>query len=106
MSARTVRRISFWIGMAAAATIPAVPYVYRVLYPSQEMKMEETAWGLAASAWNAFNAMGDGIVMMVWMCGFAAAAALASLMAFVAAWIARESRRTKWLCGLPVLLVA
>jgi hypothetical protein len=104
--AKTVRKISFWIGVASAAAIPLVPVVYRWMHPSKEIKVEEGVIGLMSWGLDMLGAMGEGITVMLWMSGFAAATALASLVAFIAAWLARDSRRTKWLCGLPVLLLA
>ena len=44
------------------------------------------------------------IAIMVWTLGLAATTLVASLVALIMAWCARESRAQKLLCGLPVLL--
>lgn len=92
--------------MVAVAAIPLVPFVYRWLYPPTAVRVEKNILGVASFALDLLGAMGDGILIMVWMAGFAAVAVLASLTAFIAAWLTREPRRTKLLCGLPALLVA
>ncbi len=105
MIARSVCKSSFWIGMAAVAAIPLVPFVYRWLHPPAQPKIEPGVMGLLSFAVDLLGTLGDGMLMMVWMAGLSAVAVLASVIAFIAAWMARASRRAKWLCGLPALLV-
>lgn len=99
-----LRRISFWVGIAAAAAIPTVPSIYHWLYPAKEVKAAHSFAGLAVFALDILGAIGDGILVMLWISGFAALAVSASLVAFSAAWVGRESRRTKIQCWLPSLL--
>lgn len=101
----TLREVSFWIGVASAGAMPLVPVVSQWLSPPVTPKVESGTTGLLSFALSILGSMSDGIMVMVWMSGFAAVALLASAIAFAAAWFTRESRRTKLLCLLPVALV-
>ena len=105
MTAQTLRRISFWIGIAMAVAIPLVPVIYNWMHPSEAPKIEKSVAGLASFSLDILGAMGDGILTLVWMSGFAAGAVVASLIAFAAACYSHESRRTKTLSLLPAMLV-
>lgn len=100
-----LRNVSFWFSVATGGMIPLVPVVFKCLYPPKAVKVEQSVEGLASFVLNILGGMGDGILVMLWMSGFAAAAVVASLVAFTAAWVARESRCTRILCLLPALLV-
>jgi hypothetical protein len=104
MFAHILRKISFWSGVAAIGALPLVPVVYQWLYPPKTVKVEQSLAGFAWLAVDILGTMGDGILVMVWISGFAVAAVVASLIAFIAAWVTRESRRTKLLCWLPALV--
>lgn len=104
MFAQMLRKVSFWIGVVTATAIPLVPVVYSSLYPPKALSIEQSVTGLASFAVDVLGSMGDGILVMVWMSAFAGVAMLASLIAFIAARLAHESRRTKMLCWLPALL--
>lgn len=106
MLARIVRKISFWIGIAAVGAMPLVPVVCNWLYPPRAVKLEQDVVGLASFAVDVLGVMGDGILVMVWMSALAATAVLASLIAFIAAWTTREPRQTKILCWVPALLAS
>jgi hypothetical protein len=101
-----LRKVSFWIGVASSGVMPMVPVVCRWLYPPVAPKVEPGTAALLSFALGILGSMGDGIKVMIWMAGLAAVALLASVVAFAAAWFARESRRTKLLCLLPVAMVA
>ena len=104
--AHTVRKVSFWIGVATAGAIPLVPVAFGLLYPPKQTQIEKSAEGLSFFALDVLGGMADGILAMVWIAGLAAAAVLASLVALSAAWVGGESRRTKLVCLLPLLLLA
>ena len=103
--ARTLRRIAFWTGIVAAALMPLVPFIYTWLYPPKPVREEPGVAGLVVMAFDLLGTLGHGINMLLWMAALAAVAVLATLIAFGLAWYAREPRRTKLLCWLPVLLV-
>jgi len=105
MFAIKLRKVSLWISIATAGMIPLVPVVIKYLYPPRVVKVEQSVEGLASFALNLLGGIGDGILVMVWMSGFAAAAVVASLVAFAASWVARDSRRMKLFCLLPALIV-
>lgn len=104
-SIHTLRKVSFWIGIASAGTMPLVPLVCQWLYPPVAQEVEPGTAGFLSFTLSILGSMGDGIMVMVWMSGLAAVALLASVIAFAAAWSTRERRRTKLLCLLPVALV-
>ena len=100
-----MRKISFGLAIVAAGAMPLVPIVYNWLYPSKPVVVGQSVIGLASFSVDILGGIGDGILVMIWISGFAVAAVIASLIAVIAAWAGRESRRTKALCGLPILLV-
>jgi hypothetical protein len=105
-SGHTLHKVSFWIGVASAGTMPLVPLVCQWLYPPVAPKVEPGTEGFLSFALSILGSMGDGIMVMVWVSGLAAVALLASVIAFAAARSTREPRRTKLLCLLPVVMLA
>jgi len=101
-----LRKVSFWIGMASAVAMLLVPIVHSWIFPSATPELGPGNSGLLSFLFGMAGSIGDGIMVMVWMSGLAGVAALASLIAFSAAWFARESGRTKLLSLLPVAMVA
>lgn len=104
MFAEHLRRVSLWVGLTAAGMTPFVPWVDRYLHPPHPIQVEPSVKGLAWLAMTTLDAVGDGIRVMVWTCGLAATAVLASLTAFAAAWVSHSPRRVKLICLLPALL--
>ena len=105
MVARIVGRVALWLGIIAALAMPLAPFVYRWLYPPRTPAVPANSlWDFIGALPGGLASIGDGIAIMVWTLGLAAATLVASLVALIMAWCARESRVQKLLCGLPVLL--
>ena len=105
MIARVVSRGALWTGLAAVAVMPLVPAIYRWFYPPrQPLSDPQGLWHLLGAVLDSLTVMSDGVSMFLWTGGLAALAVIASLVAFFAAWRAKESVLGKVLCGLPMLL--
>ena len=99
-----VRKTALWTGVAAAVAVPLVPLVHALLHPRKPVEIEESVFGLAVFAFDLLGSLSTGIMLFMWVVGLATVAVVASLVAFIAAWRARESRRIKLLCWVPMLL--
>lgn len=103
---QSLRRISFWIGVASAVAMLLTPIVWQWLAPPAAPPMEEGKVGFLSFALLILGSLSDGIVLMVWVAGLAAIALLASIVALFLAWRTSEPPRTKLLCLLPVAMVS
>ena len=101
--ARRVHRIALGAGVAAALAMPLAPAAYRWLNPPTPPVPTDHALGALALLFNTFMVIGDSIAIYVWVLGLALAAVTASLVALIAALIARENTRSRWLCGVPLV---
>jgi hypothetical protein len=102
---RVVCRGACALGYVLFAAIPLVPFVHRWLHPPTEVRVEPGLVGLAHFTLDVLGRIGDGIVVLLWMGGLAAASALASLTAVVLAWVGMQPVHVRWICGLPALLL-
>jgi hypothetical protein len=103
--ARVVSRGALWTGLAAVAVMPLVPAIYRWFYPPRApLSSPQGFWQTLGAVLDSLSSMSDGVSMFLWTGGLAALAMIASLVAFFAAWRAKESVLRKVLCGLPILL--
>jgi hypothetical protein len=103
--ARVVSRGALWTGLAAVAVMPLVPAIYRWFYPPRApLSSPQGFWQTLGAVLDSLSSMSDGVSMFLWTGGLAALAMIASLVAFFAAWRAKESVLRKVLCGLPMLL--
>ena len=96
MISRIVFRVSFWIGMIAAAVIPWVPGIYRWVYPPRNPASEPKGfWQTVAAILDSLNSMSDSVAIFMLIVGLTLLAMIASLVAIIAAWRAQESRTRK-----------
>ncbi len=107
MISRIVFRVSFWIGMIAGAGIPWVPGIYRWFYPPRNLASGPKGfWQSVAAILDSLNSMSDSVAIFLLIVCLTLLTIIASLVAIIAAWRARESRKWKLCCGLPILLAA
>lgn len=99
------RTIACVFSYAALAAIPLVPFVHRWLHPPTDVRVEPGLMGLITFGLDLLGRIGDGIVVLLWMCGIAAASALASLAAVVLASFGKDTVHVRWICALPALLL-
>jgi hypothetical protein len=99
-----VRKGALWTGIVAAVSMMLVPFVDTWLHPPKKIEMEQSVLGLAVFAFDVLGSLSHGIILFVWIVSFAAIAVIASFVAFIAAWRARESRRIKLTCWVPASL--
>lgn len=103
MTARLVRKIAAWACVLLLLAIPCTPFVYRWWYPPKTVSVvHEGWWALLTATLEALSTLGDAIAVMVWMTGLGAAAALASLMALIAGWMAGDPLWMRFLCAAPL----
>jgi len=106
MTARSARNVFFCLAILALLCAAATPFVHEWIYPPTALTGEQANpgfWGDLAR-WSAgINALFRQLFIMAGLC---VAAAVASLIAFAAAWRAKDTRGRKILVLSPFLLVA